>query len=215
MGQTTPPVGPPGTASDLVFNPSQTALIATVKGNGVDPGYIYAYPVNYDGSVSTTPIVSRPSELLIDFSVSFIDDSNAVITDPVYGATLVDVSWDFKFTVQTKIVVAGEGAICWSVYSPRFNTVYLIDAGSTNITLVDPQSGAKKGTVVLDAANKGGFDSQIDREYLYVLRGTTTVSVLSNDGLNHGVLPKEVQTLDLSAFGPRQGWQGMAIYPSS
>lgn len=214
LNQSTPPVGPPNTVSDLVFNPSQTALIATVKGDGTDPGYIYAYPV-YGGSISTTPTVSRPSQLLIDFSLSFIDDSKAVITDPSYGASLVDISWDFKFTVQTKIVIPGEGAICWSVYSPRFNTVYIIDAGTTNITLVDPQSGAKKGTVVLDAAHNGAFDSQIDREFLYMLRGTPAVSVLSNDGLTHGVLPTEVQTLDLSALGSRQGWQGMAIYPSS
>lgn len=117
--------------------------------------------------------------------------------------------------MQTKIAIPGEGATCWSVYSPRFNTVYVIDAGSTNITLVDPLSGAKKGTVVLDAANKGAFDSQIDREYLYLLRGTPAVSVLVNDGLNHGVLPTEVQSFDLSAYGPRQGFQGLAIYPSS
>jgi hypothetical protein len=197
-----------------VFNPSQTALIATVKGNGVDPGYIYAYPVYPDGSISRTPIVSRPSELLIDFSVSFIDDFHAVITDPSYGAALVDVSWDFKFSVQNKIVIPGEGATCWSVYAPRFDTVFVIDAGTPNITLVDPASGAKKGTVVLDAANKGGFDSQIDREYLYVLRGTPAISVLHTGGLNEGVIPKEVQTFDLSAYGPRMGFQGMAVYPS-
>lgn len=181
----------------------------------MDPGYIYAYPVNNDGSISTTPVVSRPSELLIDFSVSFIDDSHAVITDPAYGAALVDVSWDFKFSVQTKIVIPGEGAICWSVYAQRFDTVFVIDAGTPNITLVDPQSGAKKGVVTMDAANKGGFDSQIDREYLYVLRGTPAISVLYTDSLNQGVIPKVVQTFDLSAYGPRMDFQGMAIYPSS
>jgi hypothetical protein len=215
LNQTTPPVGPPGTASDLVFNPSHTALIATVKGNGVDPGYVYAYPVNHDGSISTHPVVSRPSELLLDFSVSFIDDTHAVISDPAYGAALVDVSWDFKFSVQTKIVIPGEGASCWSVYAPRFDTVFVIDAGHPNITLVNPASGAKKVQVVMDAANMGGFDSQIDREYLYVLRGTPAISVLHTDSPNQGVIPKEVQTFDLSAYGPRMGFQGMAIYPCS
>jgi hypothetical protein len=186
-----------------------------VKGDGMNPGYIYAYPVKHDGSISTVPIVSRPAELLLDFSVSFIDDSKAVISDPAYGAALVDVSWDFKFTVQRKIVIPNEGASCWSVYAPRFNTVYVIDAGTPNITLVDPHFGVTTGTVVMDAANKGGFDSQIDREYLYVLRGTPMVSVLYNNGLNHGVLPREVQSFDLSAYGSRTGFQGMAIYPSS
>ena len=215
LNQSTPPVGPPGTASDLVFNPSQTALIATVKGNGVDPGYIYTYPVKQDGSISTTPVVSRPSQLLIDFSLSFIDDSHAVMTDPAYGAALVDVSSDFKFSVQTKIVIPGEGAACWSVYAPRFDTVFVMDAGHPNITLVNPASGAMKGFVSLDAANAGAFDSQIDREYLYVLRGTPAITVLYTDSLNQGVIPKIVQTFDLSAYGPRMGFQGMSIYPSS
>lgn len=215
LNQTTPPAGPPGTASDLVFNPSQTALIATVKGNGMDPGYIYAYTVSPCGTIDTIPIISRPSDLLLDFSISFIDDSHAVITDPSYGAALVDVSWDFQFTVQTKIVVPGESATCWSVYAPRFDTVFVIDAGSPNMTLVDPASGAKKGTLTMDAANMGGFDSKMDREYLYVLRGTPMVSVFDANGLSHGALPKDIQTFSLSAVGTRINLQGMAVYPSS
>jgi hypothetical protein len=214
LNQTTPPVGPPDTVSDIVFNPSQTALIAVVKGNGVDPGYIYAYPVDEWGSISHTPVISRPSELLVDFSINFIDDTRAVITDPAYGAAFVDISCDFKFTVQNKIVIPGEGATCWSVYAQRYDTVLVIDAGSTNITLVNPANGNKKGTVVLDAADGGVFDSQIDRQYLYSLRKTPVVSVYDVDGLNYGRVPREVQTIDLSAFGPRNNFQGMAVYPS-
>src|ERR1700709_289927 len=111
LGQTTPPVGPPGTVSDLVFNPSSTALIAVVKGNGKDPGYIYAYPVRHDGSISTTPVISRPAGLLVDFSISFLgDDSRAVITDPAYGASIVHISPNFEFSVTTKVPIAGQQA---------------------------------------------------------------------------------------------------------
>jgi hypothetical protein len=38
--------------------------------------------------------------------------------------------------------------------------------------------------------------------------------VLSEMGLTHGKLPTEIQSLDLSVLGSRQGFQGMAIYPS-
>ena len=58
LNQTTPPVGPAGTVSDIVFNPSQTALIAVVKGNGMDTGFIYAYPVEF-ASADTAGQVTR------------------------------------------------------------------------------------------------------------------------------------------------------------
>ncbi|KAG0648291.1 hypothetical protein D0Z07_5393 [Hyphodiscus hymeniophilus] len=215
LNQTTPPSGPPGTASDLVFNPSQTALIATIKGNGVDPGFIYAYPVEKDGSISTRPVLSRPAELNVNFAVSFIDDAHAIIVDPSFGSALVDVSSDLKFTVQYKLVVAGQKAICWSVYAPRFGVVFAIDAGTGIITIVDPQTGGNKGAISLDAPNGGAFDSKIDRSYLYVLRGTSAVSVLNTNSVNQGKTPQEVQTFDLSKYVPRIGLQGMAIYPSS
>lgn len=214
LGQTTPPAGPPGTVSDIVFNPSQTALFVTVKGSPTTPGKIYVYPVGPSG-VSTTPVVSNPSELLLDFSLTFLgSDSSALVTDPAYGASLIAISPTFAVTVTKKIVVAGEGAICWSEYSPRFDTVFIFDGGSANITLIDPASGAIKGAIVQSnfATAKGSLDSQLDRGYLYVLRGGSFVSVVDNHGLNGGKAPTEIQTLDLSSLGSRQGFQGLAIY---
>ncbi len=38
VNQTTPPDGPGGTVSDIVFNPSQTALFITIKSNSTAPG---------------------------------------------------------------------------------------------------------------------------------------------------------------------------------
>jgi hypothetical protein len=213
LGQTTPPVGPPGTVSDLVFNPSSTALIAIVKGNGKDPGYIYAYPVHHDGSISTTPIISRAG--LVDFSISFLgDDHRAIITDPGYGASLVHISPGFEFTVTKEITIAGQVAACWSVYSQRFNTVYVFDVGVSDITMIDPVSGNIKGTIPGLVAGMGSVDSAMDKQYLYVLKSAPFISVIDNTGLNHGVPPKDVQTFDLTSLGSRQGFQGFAIYPS-
>jgi hypothetical protein len=216
LNQTTPPVGPPGTVSDLAFNPSQTALIATVKGNGVTPGYIFSYPVNWDGSIATEPIISRPSELFVDFSISFIgSDSRAIITDPAYGASIVNISPDLEFSVETKIPIPGEGAVCWSVYSERFNTIYVFDGANPNVTLIDPSSGAIKGVIAETPSAGGSLDSQIDRQFLYTLKGNPYIAVADNTGLTHGKLPTQVQLFDLSSLGPRTGFEGLAIYPSS
>jgi len=215
LGQTTPPVGPPGTASDIVFNPSGTALFVTIKGAPPTPGSIYVYPV-IQGAVSTTPVVSKPATLLVDFSLNFLgSDDSAVVVDPTYGASLIDISPSYAVTVSKQIVVAGEAAICWSAFSDRFNSIALLDAGKPTVTLVSPASGDITGVVALDAANKGAFDSKNDRTFLYILRGGPAVTVLGDMGLSHGKLPTVLQTLDLSALGSRQGFQGMAIYPSS
>lgn len=214
VSDTTPPTGPPFTASDILFNPSCTALFVAVKGSPTTLGKMYAFPISSDGSVAMMPVVSSPAGLLLDFSVSFLSSSSkAVITDPAYGASLVSISPSFAVSVDKKITVAGQGAICWSQYSSRFNTVFLMDAAHPNITLVDPATGDIKGVAM--QTGPGCLDAILDRNYLYVLRSATMVSVLDNTGLNNGKMPMVVQDLDLSALGARRGWQGMAVYPSS
>jgi hypothetical protein len=189
-------------------------LFVSTKGSPTTPGKIFVYPVT-DGVVSSTATVSQPSGLLLDFSFSFLGgDSRAVVTDPAYGASIIDVSKSFGVSVSKKITVQGQGAICWSVYSERFNTIFLMDGGKSNITLVDPSSGEIKGVAVSSAAGMGSLDAQIAGTYLYVLRGAPLVSVLDNSGLTHGAMPNEVQSFDLRGLGSRQGFTGMAVYPS-
>ncbi|KAH6665114.1 hypothetical protein B0J14DRAFT_522288, partial [Halenospora varia] len=209
LNQTTPPVGPPGTVSDLVFNPSSSALVATIKGSPNSPGSIYIYPVLPSCLISTSPILSKPSALLLDFSLSFLgSDSKAVITDPAYGAALVAISPKFSVSVTKKIVVPDQKATCWSLYSSHYDTVFLMDGGNTNVTLVNPSTGEIKGLAVQSAAGMGSLDAAIDREYFYALKGAPLVSVSTDMGKK----PREVQSLNLSALGSRQGWTGLAVY---
>jgi len=98
------------------------------------------------------------------------------------------------------------------VYSSRFDSIFLLDGGVTNVTVIDPWSGAVKGEIVQAAAGGGSLDAKGDREWLYVLKGDSSVSVSK---LTNGGKGVEVQEVDLSALGSRQGWQGLAIYPSS
>ncbi|KUJ20110.1 uncharacterized protein LY89DRAFT_682894 [Mollisia scopiformis] len=217
LNQTTPPVGPPGTVADILFNPSSTALFVTIKGMPPTPGFIVAWPVLSSGVISSTPMISSPSELVVDFSIDFLgSDSSAVITDASYGASIVSISPTFSVSVAVKTVIPNQGASCWSAYSSRFNTIFVMDGGNPNITLLDPATGAIKGVEVQDAAGKGSFDAKVDRNFLYVLRGGASVSVLDLTGLvGKGTSGMQVQSLDLSALGSRALWTGMAIYPSS
>ncbi len=217
LNQTTPPTGPPMTASDIVFNPSSTALFATIKGDAMalppKSGYIYAWPV-HDGEVATEPVTNRLAALKMDFSIDFLGrDTSALITDPSFGASIVEIAYpSLEITEKHHIVVPNQIAACWGAYAPRFDAAYIIDAGNANITVVDPESGVMKGVIKMSA--KGGFDTNIDRTWMYVLTGDSSVVVVDLEGSNPGKVAAQVQKYDLASEGVKGHWEGMAIYPS-
>ena len=217
LHETTPPAGPPGTASDIVFNPSGTALFATIKGNPgppAVPGFIYAWPVNL-GKVSTEAVINSLPDVILDFSMNFLgSDGRLIITDPSFGASIVNVSPKLTISEDKHVAIPNQGAACWSAYASRFNSAYVIDAGHPNITIVNPASGAIKGVINYNATAKGGFDTAIDRTFMYTLASTPSIVVINLMGSDSGKTPTQLQLLDLSSLGSRQGWQGMAVYPS-
>lgn len=220
LNQTTPPLGPPLTTSDISFNPSSTALFATVKGNAMASppaiGSIYAFPVK-NGWVAHKPVVNQIKDLPMDFSIDFLgSDTSALITDPSFGGSIVTIAYpSLEITENHHIAVANQGAACWGAYSSRFDAAYIIDAAHPNITAIDPVSGQTKGVIEYGMAAKGGFDTAIDRTWMYVLSGASTVVVIDLDGSHGGkAVGKQVQSFDLAAEGPAGAWQGMAIYPS-
>ncbi|KAI1078956.1 hypothetical protein F5B20DRAFT_545667 [Whalleya microplaca] len=210
--QTTPPMGPANTASDILFNPSGSALFVSIKGTGAarQPGYLYAYAVSANGTVDPTPRVSRPAALGLDFSVSFLGrDDRAYVTDPGFGGAFVDIGCDLSVRVARVVNVTGNSAACWSQYSAEFGAVYSLDAGVADITVLDPVSMDIKGTIAGPAAQGGKFDSVVAGEFLYTLDGVASITTYS--------LKEErvVQTLNLTDFGARQFFQGMAFYDGS
>jgi hypothetical protein len=206
MNQTAPPLGPPNTVSDILFNPSETALFVTIKGNGMDDGYVFAYKV-WDGKVSEEPVKSRPMGLPVAFSMSFISDSSAVITTPGYGAAFVSIADDLSVTLNTMATIDNQVATCWSVFSEEFGSVYLLDGGVANITTLDPESNAIGSTIPGYQDGMGNFDGVISGSMLYVLQGTPSISIFDLKDRAKGP-----QVVDLTALGKRASWTGMAIY---
>jgi hypothetical protein len=217
INQTTPPIGPLGTASDIQFSPSSKYLLVTVKTSAAAaPGHNFVFPV-VDGKVSTTPVISQIPTMHVNFGFSFLSDSKAVITDAASGYGLVTITPTHEVKLDTAVVVADQKAICWSAYSSRFNTIFISDGGISNLTLVDPVTGAVKGLLYQDAAGKGSLDVALDRNYIYVLKGTNTIAVSDLTGLNNKAttdvgLAAQVQHFTLP--GTRSGYAGLAVYPS-
>ncbi|TGO45048.1 hypothetical protein BCON_0430g00050 [Botryotinia convoluta] len=208
LNQTTPPVGPAGTVSDLLFNPSQSTLLASVKGNGFIPGSFIAYPVSQsDNSISSIPIISEPPQVRLNFGISFLgSDHRLAVSDPAIGASLVSISSSSIVTADVPITVAGESAVCWTEYNRKRGELYLMDVAVSNITVVDAKTGAIKKGILQDDAGLGSLDARLGGDFLYVLKSASEVNVIKTSG------GKTVQRFNLTNLGSRQGFVGMATW---
>ncbi|KAF7945578.1 hypothetical protein EAE96_010345 [Botrytis aclada] len=205
---TTPPVGPAGTVSDLLFNPSQTILLASVKGKGSAPGSFIAYPVSQsDNSISSIPIISKPPQVRLNFGISFLgSDHRIAVSDPAIGASLVSISSSSIVTADIPITVTGESAVCWTEYNRKRGELYLMDVAVSNITVVDAKTSAIKKGIQQDDAGLGSVDAKLGGDFLYVLKSASGINVVkTSDG-------KTVQRFNLTNLGSRQGFVGMTTW---
>ncbi|EMD31311.1 hypothetical protein CERSUDRAFT_119866 [Gelatoporia subvermispora B] len=213
LNQTTPPSGPPGTTSHIVFNEAGTQLIASVKGIPPTPGFLAVWDIESDGSLSPnfTAIEPQPTGAL-PFSMTIIPGQDALlVTDPGVGFDIFDFSAqpDTNGTAGGKssaVPIDGQSATCWSSFSNQTGNFYLTDVGTGIVTEVNVDSNLK-GTIVQQYPQGNGtstIDNDVatvnNNDFLYVLAaGTTSVHVLSLPAPGQAQL---IQTLDFS--GPIQ-----------
>lgn len=217
LNQTTPPVGPFSTASDIQFNPSSSALIVSVKGSPlttpVSPGYLYAWPVE-NGTVGTTPVVSKLDNVILDFSLSFTDsDFNLLITDPAIGADFLSISSSLEITVAQPINITYQKAACWSYYDSANSVVFVADAASTNITAISTVDGSIVQTIDYNPSLNGGQDMVVVGNSLFFLTSAGPVGNINIAGISTGDTSSLVQTYAPMTFGP-DTLQGIAAYQS-
>ncbi|KAM0239527.1 hypothetical protein ACHAP5_008250 [Fusarium lateritium] len=206
QGQTNPITGPPNTVSNVLFNPSETALFVTLKGDGMNDGYVYAYKVS-DGIVSDEAVASRPMNLPVAFGMSFYSDDSAVIVTPAYGAAFVSIDENLNVVTEYNITIPGQMATCWSVASEDSGSVYLLDAGVPSITSLNTENMAIENTLPGYEMGMGNFDGTIAGSKLYVLQAAPAIAVFD---LEDPSCDPEVTYL--SGLGERASWIGMAVY---
>lgn len=175
------------------------------------PGAIVGFPVHH-GYVSDEPITTQIADITMDFGSVFISESELFLSDPSYGVSILELGADLKFTERVHTVVASQKAICWAEYDPNLGTAYGNDAGQNKVFKFNAQTGVKEGVIHVSGDGNpddaGLFDAAIDLERGIVYSLITGNGVIAID-LNAG---KQVQFLDLSSFGSRVGYQGMALY---
>ncbi|KAI0775223.1 hypothetical protein BD413DRAFT_471797 [Trametes elegans] len=222
LKQETPPKGPAGTASQLIFSEDGKQLIASVKGSPQTPGFLAVWDVADDGSLSGDFKKVEPAkDGVLPFSLTVIPGKDAVLaTDAGLGFDIFDLKENKKSSANK---IDGQSATCWSSFSQKTGNFYLTDVGTSTVTEVHVDDDLK-GSVVKQYKqdeHSGTIDNEVatikDKDFLYVLAANATkIDVLQLDGPGN---TKKIDSLDISGPTNAAGvninpnnLQGMAVF---
>ena len=144
VNQTTPATGPAGSASHVVFSEDDSKLIASIKGDPQNPGFLAVFDVSSDGSLSENfAKISAPQGGALPFGMAVIQGKNALLaTDAGIGFDIIDLSnvnSNDKNSSNSKDVaveVKDQKAVCWAAHSGKTGNFYLTDIGTSKVTEV-------------------------------------------------------------------------------
>jgi hypothetical protein len=157
IGQTTPPMGPLGTASQVVWSEDQTQVFAAIKGNPDTGaiGYIAAWNMTAAGLSEVNTNVTLPTGAVAPFSMTPIPNQNAMFSaDAGIGADVIDFAngpENAAASARTQSFnISGSMAPCWSTYSPMTGNYYVSDLLTSVLTEVnlDANQNLKPSTVM-------------------------------------------------------------------
>ncbi|KAL4779248.1 hypothetical protein BJX76DRAFT_365440 [Aspergillus varians] len=219
LNQTTPPVGVPNTLSHILFSADESALFATVKGDGSanNPGFFSAFPVHYGRSSETAARLARkdvrssPHDTGLLFGATTSSCPGRVfVTDPGFGVAVLDVEeHTYKATLLSKVVVPGQAAVCWAAYSARTNAVFITDVAVNRLVEIDATDFSILSIASLPNDGPGNVDLQVVGRHVYALspgNGTTEAAVTVFDTHRQ----QQVQHVSLAKLGANRNATGMA-----
>ncbi|KAL2024239.1 hypothetical protein VTK56DRAFT_9395 [Thermocarpiscus australiensis] len=220
LGQTTPPVGPPNTVSQVFFSADERTLFTTVKGDPAKnkTGFIAAFPVEASCGGGASPAVSAqgtmssPEGTLVLFGSTPIPGSSDVfVTDASFGAAVLSIGTDLKATTKGRGAVNGQGATCWAAISPATKTAFVTDAGVNRLVEMSVNDASILNEIDLSANGQSGMiDLKAAGQMVYALapgNNATEPAVVVVDAVTR----KPVQVMELGSMGVTSRVQGMAV----
>lgn len=236
LEQTTPPVGPFNTVSDILFNGDSTALMVSVKGDppNNNTGFLARYPINPEtglvGAEETMQTFS-PSGTAVLFGFSNVvddgDDENdtIVITDASFGAAVLplpvisaaSVAGPQVQELSFRTPIDNQTATCWSTYNPQTSTFYVTDVAQARLVEIDAADGAiLKDLTLENSLNPGMIDLlHHNSGFVYSLNpsanGTTAINVFDVRGGPGQFI--EVQSLAIEGVQATGRAMGMMLFP--
>lgn len=219
IGQTTPPVGPTNTVSQVFFSDDGSTLFSTVKGDPAknNTGFLAAFPVQASGGNQLAALgqqgtQSSPAGTAVLFGSSTIPGSdNLFVTDASFGGAVLSVDGKGIGAVEGKAAVDGQAATCWVAISPATNTAFVTDVGVNRLVEMSLADASIQSVTDLSAnGDPGLIDLRAAGQFVYALspgNGTTQAAVTVLDALSK----KQVQHLQLQCLGVGKNAQGMAL----
>lgn len=152
LNQTTPPTGPAGSASHLIFTEDQKSLVAAVKGNpdANVTGFLASWDVLADGSLSSNfTEVPLPQGGALPFSLANIAGKNALfVTDAAIGVDTFNLAGGAQSLAaagagsnstnsSSALAIDGQGAVCWNAFSGKTGNFYVTDIKTSLVTEVN------------------------------------------------------------------------------
>lgn len=225
LNLTSPPAGPAGSLSHIIFNEDGSQLLASVKGIPPVPGFVASWNVDpKTGALSEEFSRFTPGQGGgLPFGMAVIPGKNAIlVTDPASGFDIFNIN-NGTSASSTIVPIKGQSDTCWAAFSNKTGNFYLTDIGTSMVTEVHVDDNLH-GTIVNQYPQGNGtatIDDEVatinGQDFLYVMgAGATSIMVLSLEGPGQA---KSVQRFNFKQVATKHGMtidsnnvQGMAVF---
>ncbi|KAJ6513506.1 hypothetical protein DFH09DRAFT_1049388 [Mycena vulgaris] len=184
----TPPANPDNTPSQILFSDDGKRLFASVKGSKDTTGFVAAWTVNDDGSLSPDFQKNTPNGGQNPASLTIVRGADALMnTDIGKGINILDFGNGSTTAVKTQdLKIDGSVHTAWGEFSDATKNYYISDSDTAIYTelSIDPNNLDVKG-VKQYPQKKGSFP--IDQE-VALIDGKDTAYLLSPGSMTIEIL---------------------------
>ncbi|KAK8092332.1 uncharacterized protein PG998_014967 [Apiospora kogelbergensis] len=195
LGQSTPPVGPTNTVSQVFFSRDQRTLFATVKGDPTknNTGFLARFAVADAGgcggaTVAQKGAMASPAGTAVLFGTATIPGSQDIfVTDASFGAAVLSMQDANAVAVKGKGIVDGQKATCWATVSPATKSAFVTDVGTNRLVEMSVANAKIMGQVDLSPnGDPGLIDLMAGGNFIYALspgNGSTPPAITVVDAM--------------------------------
>lgn len=220
LNQSTPPVGPTNTVSQVFFSEDESRLFTMVKGNPAvnNTGFIATFPIETESgcpiTLSRDEVRSSPDGTAVLFGSQIIPGTDEIFaTDASFGGAILSVDdATLKASTAAKGEVEGQVATCWAAVAPETDSAFVTDVGSKRLVEMSLSDASIRGELDLTGQAAEGFiDLRTSGGLVFVLAAGGSPQILVIDakrGINQASL---MQGFDITALGAGSNSQGLAL----